>query len=229
MKFRILSGWILTLCIATAGAAVEPTSVRVALPKKTESYLKEGMISGGDREVQFGIVKDIRRATNDGFERIVIDIDSEKAPYYQAAIDPERKRILVTLFGSPRLAFNAKKIMEGFRKSPRVEKVELFPLLEEESWTFAIYLKAAMPVEVFELYAPTRIVFDLKSSGMNASDAGKKDRRTAPVKALKKVTSPTHVSKVEAHPEAPKAIQSNPNEDEFEGNGSALHFDEIPE
>ena len=141
MKTRILSSLILMLFISTAGAALEPSSVREALPKKTESYLKEGVFSGGDREVHSGVVKDVRRATNGNFERIVIDIDSEKAPYYQAAIDSAQRRILVTIFGSPKLAINAKKIVDQFRRSALIARVEFFPVVEEDSWTFALYLR----------------------------------------------------------------------------------------
>lgn len=145
-----------------AGAALEPNEVREALPKKTESYLKEGVISGGDRDARAGMVKNIRRAINGNFERIVIDLDGEKAPYYQAALEPEQRRILITLFGSPKLGFNAKKIVEEFKKSSLVSHVELFPKIEEDAWTFALHLRAAVPVEVFELTAPTRIILDLK-------------------------------------------------------------------
>lgn len=232
MKTRILSCFALVLFISTAGAALEPSQVREALPKKTASYLKEGIISGGDREVHHGIVKDVRRATNGGFERIVIDLDAEKAPYYQAAIDPVQRRILVTVFGSPKLAINAKKIVEQFRKSPVVRRVEFFPLVEEDSWTFALYLRAAVPVEVFELTAPTRIIFDLKAGSamigeLNSERSGENATARPPKTAKRTVVRATPAR---AKPAAkPKPIKANPVEEEFEGNGAASHNDDIPE
>jgi hypothetical protein len=226
MKTRLFSGFLLVLCISTAGAALEPDQVREALPKKTESYLKDGIISGGDREVHSSIVKDVRRATNGGFERIVVDIDSEKAPYYQAAIDPAQRRILVTVFGSPKLAINAKKIVEQFRKSPVVARVEFYPIVEDDSWTFALYLRAAVPVEVFELTAPTRIIFDLKAGAAMMAELPIKEKHEKPVKTARRATA-RPVAKKSA---LPKAIKSNPvEEDRLEGNGAASHSEDLPE
>jgi hypothetical protein len=152
------------LSISSAVAALEPNRIHEALSKKTENYLGEGLVMGGDREVQGGIIKDLRRATNAGFERIVLDLDAEKTPYYQAAVEPSEKRIVVTIFGNPKIAFDAKKVVEQFRKSPLVQKVELFPKVEEDTWIFALHLKAAVPVEVFELSSPSRIILDLKAA-----------------------------------------------------------------
>lgn len=229
MKTKILSSLALILFISTAGAALEPNQVREALPKKTESYLKEGLFSGGDREIQSGIVKDVRRATNGGFERIVIDIDAEKAPYYQAAIDPAQRRILITIFGSPRLAINAKKIVEQFRKSPVVSRVEFFPLVEEDSWTFALYLRAAVPVEVFELTAPTRIIFDLKAGAAMMSELAPKEKVEKPTAVHRSSQRGTPTVHGKAVPAKPKSIKANPIEDDYSGNSAASHSEEIPE
>jgi len=229
MKTKILSSLALILFISTAGAALEPNQVREALPKKTETYLKEGLFSGGDREIQSGIVKDVRRATNGGFERIVIDIDAEKAPYYQAAIDPAQRRILITIFGSPRLAINAKKIVEQFRKSPVVSRVEFFPLVEEDSWTFALYLRAAVPVEVFELTAPTRIIFDLKAGAAMMSELAPKEKVEKPTAVHRASQRGTPTVHGKAVPAKPKSIKANPIEDDYSGNSAASHSEEIPE
>ena len=226
MKKRIFSSFLLMLFISTAGAALEPNQVREALPKKTESYLKEGLISGGDREVSAGIVKDVRRATNGNFERIVVDLDSERAPYYQAAIDPSQRRILVTIFGSPKLAIDAKKVLEQFRKSALVARVEIFPVVEDDSWTFALYLRAAVPVEVFELTAPTRIIFDLKAGAAMISELRPK---SAAISAPKKAQSRPVMPRAKLAPPKPKVIRANPVEDEFQGNGAASRNDDIPE
>lgn len=195
----------LALLGSTAVAALEPNQVREALPKKTESYLKEGVISGGDREVQAGLVKNIRRAVNGGFERIVIDIDAERAPYYQAAVEPAQRRILITLFGNPRVGLNAKKITEDFKKSPLVSRVELLPKVEDDAWTFALHLRSAVPVEVFELTSPTRIIFDLKSGASAAK----------PV--------------VHARPQVKTRAKPVEILSEDEGNGAAAHSEDLPE
>jgi hypothetical protein len=228
MKTSILFGFLLTLFISTAGAALEPSQIREALPKKTSSYLKQGLISGVDREVNAAIVKNVRPATNGTFERIVVDIDSEKAPYYQAAIDPTLRRILVTIFGSPKLAIDAKKIVEQFRKSPLVSRIEFFPLVEDDAWTFALYLRAAVPVEVFELSAPTRIIFDLKGGAALINELASKAK--PPRRAIKR--APVHATPAtRLKPARKKAtvIRANPDEDEYEGNGASSRSDDIPE
>lgn len=206
---------------ATAGAALEPNPVREALPKKSETYLREGVISGGDRDVRAGVVKNIRRAINGNFERVVIDLDAEKASYFQAAIEPEQRRILITLFGSPKLGFNAKKVTEDFKKSPLVSHVELFPKIEEDAWTFALHLRAAIPVEVFELTSPTRIILDLKGGEALMSELTPK----ATVKSAFKVKV-----KPKAAITAPRrAPIYSPTDSEDEGNGASAHSEDIPE
>ncbi len=190
------------LFVSAASAALEPSAVREVLTKKTETYLKEGIFAGGDREIRSGLVKGIRRAANGGFERVVIDLDSVGAPYYQVAVEPAQRRILVTLFGSLRLGIDAKKIVAAFKKSPVVSQVEFFPRVEEDAWIFALHLKTAVPVEVFELGAPTRIVFDLK---------------TAPARPV--ATAPR-----------PKAIPAATVVEEGDmGNSASSHSEEIPE
>ena len=200
-----------------ANAALE-TNQREALPKKTESYLKDGLITGGDRQVQAGLVKNIRRANNGSFERIVIDLEAVRAPYYQAAIEASSRRILVTLFGGQRVGIDAKKVVDGFRKSALVTRVEFFPKVEDDAWTFAIYLKNSVPVEVFELTAPTRIIFDLKG-GAEVSALTPKSKAKVKPRVLKK-------PQLRAVPGA----QGDPGEKPlFQGNGSALQNEEIPE
>jgi hypothetical protein len=213
------------LLISSASAALDTNQVREALPKKTETYLKEGVISGGDRETHFGIVKDVRRALNGGFERIVIDLDADRAPYYQAAIEPNQRRIIVTLFGSPKLALNAKKIVEQFKKSPVVSRIDFFPLVEEDSWTFALYLKAAVPVEIFELTSPTRIIFDLKAGAAMLTETPVKPKTVPGKKTALKKPTPAYPPKFAP----PNPIRANPIEEEYEGNGAASQMDDLPE
>jgi hypothetical protein len=209
------------LSISSAVAALEPSHIHEALPKKTENYLGEGLVMGGDREVQGGIVKDLRRATNAGFERIVLDLDTEKTPYYQAAVEPNEKRIVVTLFGSPKIGFNAKKVVEQFRKSPLVQKVELFPKVEDDTWIFALHLRAAVPVEIFELSAPSRIIIDLKAAPKFLSEIS--PAAPAPKATTKKAKAAQYraVEKPKAH--------SVERAESLGGNGAAPFNDEIPE
>lgn len=151
--------------------AIRPDKVWIAEGKKTERYLSDGLYTGGDRRIDEVAITEIRRATNKGFERIVIDLEGSRKgepvaiprpPYYQVAVSPEERRLVFTIWGRPRLDFNAKKVIQAFRKSAVVERVELLPRLEEHSWTFALSLKSGKSVEVFELTNPVRVILDIR-------------------------------------------------------------------
>ncbi len=157
---------------APARAEVKPDRVFTAEARKTEKYVKDGMIVGGDKAIDDVAVKDIRRASNSGFERIVIDLDAtrggqepaiQRPPFYQVAVTPDEKRVVFTIWGKPRLEFDAKKVIAAFKKSAVVQNVALLPRVDEDSWTFAFELKGDHPVEVFELSNPVRITMDIKS------------------------------------------------------------------
>lgn len=162
----------LKMPLALAVADLRPDKVNVADAKKTNAYIKDGLIVGGDRAVNEVVVKDIRRAVNPGFERIVIDLEGnrngepaaiQRPPFYQVAVSPDERRLVFTIFGHPKLSFDAKKIVAAFKRSPIIENVALFPVLEENSWTFVFELKSDQPVEVFELSTPVRIIMDIRT------------------------------------------------------------------
>ena len=146
--------------------------VHVVEPRKNKAYIKDGVFIGGDRAIDDVVVKDIRRAANLGFDRMVIDLEGNKngepaaisrPPYYQISVSPEEKRLTFTVWGRPKLHFNAKKVLAAFKKSPIIQKIELLPRLEDNSWTFTVNLKSGTPVEVFELSDPIRIIVDIRT------------------------------------------------------------------
>lgn len=148
--------------------------VRMAEGKKTKFYLKDGIFVGGDRAIESVIVKDIRRASNAGFDRIVVDLEGlskgepaafNRPPYYQVAVSPDERRMVFTVFGQPKILFDAKKVIQVLKKSPAIQSVELLPKIEDDSWTFVLGFKTGRPVEVFELSNPTRIIIDVKTEG----------------------------------------------------------------
>ncbi len=182
------AGLLLGLGVGVStSAALTPENVRVAEQKKTKAYLRDGLFVGGDAGVGDIIVRDIRRASNAGFERVVVDLgpgeDSKgtsaaRAPYFQVAVSPGEKRLVFTVYGSPKLGFDPKKVVQGFEKSDLVRSIELFPRLEKDQWTFAVNLRAETPAEVFELADPLRVIIDLQSTGV-ASVKAKPVRMTA--------------------------------------------------
>src|SRR4051794_3916792 len=153
---------------------LRPDKIHTADAKKNKAYVQDGLIVGGDKAINGVVVKDIRRAANAGFERVVIDLEGSKngesaavprPPFYQVAVTPDEKRLVFTIWGKPKLAFNAKKVVSSFKKSHSVQSVQLFPQLEEDSWTFSFDLRGNHPIEVFELTNPVRIIVDIREAG----------------------------------------------------------------
>lgn len=163
---------VLGLGIASSSAAIRPDKIFLTEGRKNNSYIRDGLILGGDASIEDVTVKDIRRANNGEFERIVIDLEGSRAggepaaisrpPYYQIAVTPDEKRLVFTLYGRAKLAFDAPKVQSAFKKSSVVQKIQLFPKLEEDSWTFAMETHSAYSVEAFDLSNPVRVIIDIK-------------------------------------------------------------------
>lgn len=157
--------------LSLAAADLRPEKVHVADSKKNQVYVRDGLIIGGDRAIDDVVIKDIRRADNKGFERIVIDLAGVKQgepsavprpPYYQIAVTPDERRLIFSIWGKPKLSFNAEKVKSAFKRSSIIQKPVLLPRLEEDSWTFAFEMKSEASVEVFELSNPVRVIVDIQ-------------------------------------------------------------------
>lgn len=155
-------------------SGIKPEKVHQADSTKSHAYIQDGLVVGGHRAIQNVVIRDFRYAINSDFERIVLDLEGSrgggpaaiaKPPYYQVAISPEMQRIVFTLFGSPKLAFDVKKSLQSTKRSKAISKVEFFPMLESDRWTFVLHLKDGYPAEIFELKSPTRVIVDLKTKG----------------------------------------------------------------
>jgi hypothetical protein len=162
--------------VTHASADLRPERVHVAEAKKTKSYVRDGLITGGDRAVDDVVIKDIRRATNSGFDRIVIDLEGvkngepagiQRSPYYQIAVTPDERRLIFSIWGRPKLNFDSKKVLNSFKRSSVIQNVVLLPRLEDDSWTFVFELKTDTPVEVFELSNPVRVIMDVQHRKKN--------------------------------------------------------------
>jgi len=157
--------------VSKAEAEVRPERVYLADAKKNKAYVRDGLIVGGDRAIDDVVVKNIRRSINKGFERVVIDLEAnrngepaviQRPPYFQLAATPDERRLVVTMWGRPKLSFDAKKVIAAFKRSSVIERIVLLPRLEDTSWTFVFELKAGSPVEVFELSKPVRLILDIQ-------------------------------------------------------------------
>lgn len=152
-------------------ADIRPEKVFVADDKKTKSYVQDGLIIGGDRAIEDVIIQGIRRSDNPDFERIVIDLEGTRngsasaiprPPYYQVAISPDEKKLIISIWGHPQLRFDSKKLLQAFHKSSTVRNIVLMPRLEDDSWTFVIELKNKTAIELFELSGNARMILDIQ-------------------------------------------------------------------
>jgi hypothetical protein len=160
----------------TAWAEIPKEKVYLAGSIKNNAYIKEGLFTGGDRSTDQVEILNIRRSSNQNFERIVIDLKKlgdpkfpqlQHPPYYQAALHPSKARLDMTLWGNPRLSFNPKKVLAAFnkksaKKNSAIVAINLLPKLEDDTWTFYLDLQSGSLVEVFELTQPVRIIVDIK-------------------------------------------------------------------
>jgi hypothetical protein len=157
---------------ASLGHAIQTEKIYTVSTHKTGSFIHDGLLVGGDQNrAPSVVVKDVRRSTHPGFERIVLDLDEgrptatrslDRLPYFQVAAQLNEKRVVITLWGDPKLGFDSQKVKAAFAKSAVVQEIDLMPRVEEENWTFALNLKKAQGIEVFELAHPARLIIDLK-------------------------------------------------------------------
>jgi hypothetical protein len=163
---------LLSLISMPAHAQFDEASFRSSLKVKREVYLKEGSFTGGDRNSSDFRVKEIRLAANPaGYDRVVIDFagnsvsgksELARPPFYIVELNPENKRVQVTLFGKPKLDFSSQSSIQAARKTKLVSKLEFIPIVNSDRWTWSIETKAPVKAEVFELSNPARVIIDLK-------------------------------------------------------------------
>ncbi len=159
------------LMMSTSQAAIAKTPMYRAEPKKTQVYVREGVIEGGEGGAIGGYVSNIRRSKNPGYERVVLDVDGATIPAFHAALEPDQKRIVFTLNGKTKPSFSPENIKKAFTKSALVRSIDLYPKIDEESWSFTLRMKDGYPIEIFYLTSPNRIVIDIKDVVMPGSTA----------------------------------------------------------
>lgn len=203
---------MIALWVPSVFAVVSADRIHTVESKKTQIYMKDGIFTGGNREAESATIKEIRRANNTGFERIVLDIESPKIPYYQVSVDPTLKRVTMTVFGDPTLAFNAPAVVKAFQKSATVSRVDLYPKMDGSTFSMVMQLKGTTPIEVFELTSPNRIIFDLKSSGApvtaNANTSHEPVKRFVG-KKKKSAEAPTQVYPAESDASSDEAAEES--------------------
>jgi hypothetical protein len=187
---KFLTLVVLSILPISAHAALDSSQVHPAETKKTNTYLRTGVIIGGTAEVKDVIIEDIRRAKNAGYERVVIDLQNPvdptlaKGPYYQIALEPAMKRVVVSIFGRAKPAFNAQKVKTTFARSSVVSRLDLLPQVDPEIWVMSMQLQEAPSVEAFELSSPQRLILDFKTSPKQEATTAPKAAASKPARAV---------------------------------------------
>ncbi|MCC7442360.1 MAG: hypothetical protein IT285_12055 [Bdellovibrionales bacterium] len=168
---------LLALAGPAASAAVDPAlsprSVHTADLRKNKVYVDDGIVVGGDRNVNDVVILGLRHATQAGFERFVLDLEGngegdsvaiERAPFYQVSVAPDTRQVVFTVWGNPKIGFDPSKAVAKLKNSSVVKNVELLPVLEKDRWSFVVHLREPRAVEVFELSRPVRVILDIRTA-----------------------------------------------------------------
>ncbi len=156
----------------SAQAQFDDLKFKQALKLKKEFYISSGAFTGGDRTSGDFTVSNVRVASNPaGYDRVVIDLAGnhqgeksalDRPPFYLIEIDSANKRVLVTLYGKPKLDFSTMGANQSTKKTKIVSNFEFTPLANKDRWSWAIHTHQTPKVEVFELTQPARIIIDIK-------------------------------------------------------------------
>lgn len=170
LKFSLMS---LVFFQFQAHAQFDDLKFKQALKLKKDYYLTEGVFTGGDQSSQDFTITNVRVAANPaGYDRVVIDLSGnelgektplKRPPFYWVEINPTSKKVIITLFGKPKLDFSTLSSIQAAKKTRFIDQIEFTPLANQDRWTWALHTHKAARVEAFELTDPARIIIDLKN------------------------------------------------------------------
>jgi hypothetical protein len=156
----------------SAHAQFDDLKFKQALKLKKDFYVSDVSITGGDRNSSDFSISNVRIANNPaGYDRIVVDLSGnqngkksklDRPPFYLVQVDSEHKRLLVTLYGKPKLDFSTQTAIQSVKKAKFISEIEFTPITEQDRWTWGIHTKSTAKAEIFELTEPARIIIDVK-------------------------------------------------------------------
>lgn len=160
MKFSLFFLILMQLVFAVKLGAQDLTKERIRKlsSNKTSIYIEKGIFHNGGVK-QEAVLKSIRQSFNPklGFERIVIDFNSNQVPKVYGHISSQDKKIFIDLFDTT--------IAREFQTTGNkhfVEKINFFPI-ESNYLSMEMNLKTKVTADIFYLENPARLVIDLKN------------------------------------------------------------------
>lgn len=131
--------------------------IRKLTGSKKSIYFDSGIFHNGSPKTKAKL-KRVRHSyiKKNGYERIVLDFDSNSLPRIYGHIAGKEKRLYLDLFKT-----DLDKGVGSFGDSQFVDSINFFPI-DENSLSVELQYKKKVNVEVFYLNSPARLVIDLR-------------------------------------------------------------------
>ncbi len=132
--------------------------IRKLSSNKTSVYIEKGIFHNGGVK-QESVLKSIRQSYNpkQGFERIVIDFNSNQIPKIYGHISAPDKKLSIDFFDT-----TIAKDLQTISTTRFVEKISFFPI-ESNYVSMEMKLKTKVTADIFFLENPGRLVIDFKN------------------------------------------------------------------
>lgn len=146
---------------------------RMALSKKTNEYMEEGVITGGEA-IRGSILMDLQRiySAKSKMDRVVIDIGAmspgeslREMGYFHVSVEKKPARIVIDLPHVKALGKSLEDFHKAFYTSPFIDKYRLIANPVDSSMQILLELRRPVSVEVFQVLTSgknPRLVLDLK-------------------------------------------------------------------
>lgn len=160
MKFAPLFFILIQILFASNLSAQDlmKERIRKLSSNKTSIYIEKGIFHNGGVK-QTSVLKSIRQSFNpkQGFERIVMDFNSNQVPKIYGHISAMDKRLYIDLFDT-----TIARDLQSIASTRYIEKINFFPI-ESDHLSMEIKLKSKVTADIFYLESPGRLVIDLKN------------------------------------------------------------------
>lgn len=160
MKFTLFFLFLMQSVFMTKIGAQDLMKERIRKlnSNKTSIYIEKGIFHNGGMK-QEAVLKSIRQSFNakQGFERIVVDFNSNQIPKVYGHISSQEKKLYIDFFDT-----TVARDFQTIGSKHFVEKIDFFPI-ENNHLSIEMKLKAKVTADIFYLENPARLVIDLKN------------------------------------------------------------------
>ena len=152
--FILQSIWVLNL----SAQDLMKERIRKLSNNKTSIYIEKGIFHNGGVK-QESVLKSVSQSFNSkqGFERIVLDFNSNQVPKIYGHISAADKKLYIDLFET-----TLSKDLQTIASTRFIEKINFFPI-ESNHISIEMNLKTKVTADIFYLENPGRLVIDFKN------------------------------------------------------------------